>query len=295
MNKKNAIGHLLALTTITIWSSTFILSKVVLEQLSPLQVLGIRYALALVFLSLLHPRFGKPKRWSEELFFLLSGVGLAAYFVCENSALQRTYSSNVSLIVATIPLMTGILSMAVYKTPFLNRKSLAGFAAAYGGVFLVILNGRRFAGIEPMGDFLALLAALLFAVYTLTMQRIQEGHHLIALTRKVFAYGFFFLLGMMLCTGESLDDVRFSGQLVASLLFLGIVASSLAFLMWNRAIQCIGSVKVNQYIYLVPVVTTVFAALFLKERITLYTVAGAGLILSGLYISEKAQGELAGR
>ena len=127
-------GHIQALITIVIWSSTFIVSKLLLGQMAPLQVLFTRFLIAIIFLSILHPRFKKPVSVKEELFFLAIGTSLASYFIFENSALQKTYSSNVSLIVATIPFLTGILSQLVDKTRFFNvkriaeRRILSGFA-----------------------------------------------------------------------------------------------------------------------------------------------------------------------
>lgn len=282
-------GHILAILTITVWSSTFIVSKIVLQQLVPLQILFYRFVIAVVFLSIIYPKFKKPESLKEELIFLLTGGCLALYFFFENSALIHTYSSNVSLIVSTIPIITAILSAILYKTHFFNKKSILGLAVAYFGVFMIILNGQKLAGIEPIGDFFACMAALMFAIYTLTMQKIHNSYHLIEMTRKVILYGLGVLTIIIIAYGQSLWITKIDNKLIISMLFLGIVASSLAFLMWNKGIQIIGSIATNQYIYLVPVVTTLLSALIINERITLITVIGTVLILIGLYISENSQ------
>lgn len=279
-------GHLQALVTIAIWSSTFIISKLLLGQMTPLQILFSRFLIAIVFLSIIHPRFKKPVSIVEELLFLVIGAALAGYFVFENSALQRTYSSNVSLIVATIPFLTGIMSMVFYKTRFFNPKSIAGLIAAYLGVLVIIINGSRFEGVEPVGDLLALGAALMFAIYSILMQKTGTGYTLIQLTRKVFIYGFLVLALTLLISGQPIVPSGLNGQGVASVFYLGIVASSMAFILWNHAIKAIGPIKTNQYIYLIPVMTTVVSAIVLKEQITWLTLVGAVLILFGLYLSE---------
>lgn len=286
---KKITGHLLAIVTVSIWSSTFIVSKILLKELTPLQILLFRFVIAVVFLSILYPRFKKPESIKEELLFLLTGGCLALYFFFENSALLHTYSSNVSLIVATIPLITALLSAILYKTHYFNKRSVFGLIIAYFGVFMIIMNGQKLAGIEPIGDFFALMAAIMFAAYTLTMQRIQKSYHLIDMTRKVMFYGLMVLTIIVLITRQDLWFNVMDKKLLTSLLFLGIVASSLAFLMWNKAIQRIGSIATNQYIYLVPVITTVLSAIIFKEKITLITILGAVLILFGLYISENSQ------
>ncbi|MDW7658952.1 MAG: DMT family transporter [Bacillota bacterium] len=283
-------GHLFALVTITIWSSTFIVSKILLASMTPLQILTIRFAIAIVFLSIIHPRFRRPVSIREELLFLGIGAALVFYFICENSALKQTFTSNVSLIVATIPLLTGVLSMAFNKTRFLTRKRIIGFILAYLGVTLIIISGNRLQGVKPIGDLLALSAAVLFAFYSLLMEKTPKDRHLIQLTRKVFVYGFFILAAVSLISWEPVLPLSVTPSMILSLLFLGIVASSLAFILWNHAIKAIGSVKTNQYIYLIPVVTTLMSAVMLSEPITVTTVIGAVLILSGLYLSEKTNG-----
>lgn len=282
----NLKGHIMAILTISIWSSTFIVSKIVLNQLTPLQILIFRFMIAVVFLSILYPKFKRPNSVKEELLFFITGGCLALYFFFENSALIHTYSSNVSLIVSTIPLITGVLSAVIYKTHFFTKKSITGFFIAYLGVFFIIINGSKFAGIEPIGDLFAFIAALMFALYTLVMQKIEKTYHLIEMTRKVMLYGLILLGIIVVISKQSLYIQKVDTGLIVSMLFLGIVASSLAFLMWNKAIHMIGSVKTNQYIYLVPVITTIFSAIFLREAIKLITIIGAGLIVFGLYLSE---------
>jgi drug/metabolite transporter (DMT)-like permease len=279
-------GHIFAITTITIWGSTFIVSKILLEQMSPLQILFYRFLMAVVFLSLFYPRFKKPESLKEELLFMTTGGCLALYYFFENSALKHTYSSNVSLILATIPLITALISALLYKTPFFNRKNLIGFAVAYFGVLVIIQNGSKIVGVEPIGDLFALLAAIMFAIYSLVLQKIQKGYHIIELTRKVFFYGLLILGAVILVSGETLTIREINSKIVISMLFLGLVASTLAFLMWNSAIEFIGSVKTNQYIYLVPVITTSLSSVVIGEKITIMTVLGAALIILGLYSSQ---------
>jgi drug/metabolite transporter (DMT)-like permease len=169
---------------------------------------------------------------------------------------------------------------------------LIGFVVAYLGVLLIILNGDKVVGVEPIGDFFALMAAVMFAIYSLVLQRIQKGYHLIELTRKVFLYGLLTLGSVILVTGERLQVEKINTNLVISMLFLGLIASTLAFLMWNSAIESIGSIKTNQYIYLVPVITTVLSAIVIGEKITIMTVIGAALIIFGLYRSQQEKQEV---
>lgn len=282
-------GYVLAIITICIWSSTFLVSKILLESLTPFQILIIRFIIAIIVLSIIYPKFIMKKDIQEEFIFLIIGGCLALYFYFENSALKYTYSSNVSLIVSTIPMITGIMSVIVYKKPFFNIKSIIGFILAYGGVAAIILNGSKIEGIEPIGDVFALLAALMFSLYTIVMHRVQKGYHIIALTRKVFVYSLIVMIGLALISNEPMIIQKINGPIFMSILFLGIVASSFAFILWNKAIELVGSVMTNQFIYLIPVVTTILSVAFMGEELTWIKFFGGLCIIGGLYLSEKSQ------
>ncbi len=284
-----ALGHFLAIITMTIWSSTFVVSKSLLVSMTPLQLLFLRYVIAIIFLTAIYPKFKKPESIKEEVLFFLIGGCLAVYFILENSALELTFATNVSLIDSTIPLITGLLTAIFYKKRIFNFKSSAGFTIAYLGVFIIITNGNSISGLNPLGDILVLIAAVIFAFYTILMQRITSPYHLIQMTRKVFIYALIIICIIFLVTGESLKFGAFNTRMVIGLGFLGIIASGCAFLMWNKAIKIIGSVKTNLYIYLGPITTTIFATLTLGEKVTVFTIIGTAMILSGLFLSEKGQ------
>lgn len=286
--KNEKIGHLLAIITVVIWSSTFIVSKLLLEYLTPLQILFGRFTLAALFLSIIYPKFKRPNKFKEELMFLVLGSSLGLYFYFENTALLYTYSSNVSLIVATIPIITSIIGAIVYRNTKFNTNNIVGFIIAYVGVIIIILSGTEVAGINPLGDLIALLAAFMFAIYSLLLQKVNNTYHTIQLTRKIFMYGAV-VLGLLMIASDNNKLYYFNNnQVIYGMFFLGIIASSLAFISWNKAIKTIGSIKANQYIYLVPIFTTVFSYIFIDEKITLFKIIGTGTIILGLYISQKS-------
>lgn len=85
-----------------------------------------------------------------------------------------------------------------------------------------------------------------------------------------------------------LDLSRFKEiQNITNILFLGLGASALCFVTWNRAVGILGAVKTSVYIYIVPVVTVAASALILNEKITWATLLGIFLTLTGSYISER--------
>ena len=86
----------------------------------------------------------------------------------------------------------------------------------------------------------------------------------------------------------SLNAERFSSVFNWLLLcFLGILASGVCFVAWNKACVILGTVKISTGLYLIPVVTILFAAIFLDEKITLMGGIGSALTILGLFVSSK--------
>lgn len=100
-------GHMLACMTILIWGTTFISTKVLLRDFTPLQILFTRFMIGYLALWAVAPRLTRVKEKKEELYFLAAGLcGVTLYFLMENIALTYTQASNVGIIVAVSPFFT---------------------------------------------------------------------------------------------------------------------------------------------------------------------------------------------
>ena len=116
MKKKNYIGHLTAALTILIWGTTFISTKVLLEDFQPIEILVFRFVIGFVLLLLLSPRKLKTTGTGEELLFAGAGLcGICLYYLLENIALTYTLASNVGVIISAAPFFTAILAHILMK------------------------------------------------------------------------------------------------------------------------------------------------------------------------------------
>ena len=284
-----ATGHLSALAAILIWGSTYISTKTLLADFKPLEILVFRFIIGYVTLLLIHPHIVKTKSWKEELLFALAGLcGITMYFLLEIIALTFTLASNVGVIVSMAPFFTAVLSHFLLKGERFRPQFFVGFIVALTGIFLIGYNGNMVLKLNPLGDILALLSALAFALYSVLMRKISSlGYHTIGCTRSVFFYGLLFMAPAALKMEFALNLGRFANASnLLHLLFLGLMASALCFVSWNWTVGILGAVKTTLYIYIVPVVTILAAAIFLHEKIMPLALAGAFLALSGMFIAE---------
>jgi drug/metabolite transporter (DMT)-like permease len=142
--------------------------------------------------------------------------------------------------------------------------------------------------LSPLGDALAFMACLCWAVYSLLMIPATKRYNTIFITRKVFFYGLVSMIPyFMVYPGLGVDIVISQPKLLANLLFLGCIASMACFLAWNWVLKKLGALICTNYVYFNPVVTVIFAWAILSEQITLYFVLGTAFILTGMYLAEK--------
>lgn len=289
LRNKETWFHLIAVLTVCIWGSTFIATKTLINQgLTPVEIFTYRFSLAYLYLLAFCHQKLMANIWRDEGLFLLAGLtGGSLYFISENSALEITMASNVSLIVCTTPVLTVLLSSFFFKEK-LRKGFIAGSLVALSGVTLVVFNGSVFLKLNPLGDCLTLLAALSWAFYSLILRQMGNKYSTLFITRKVFFYGLITMILYLPFAPSSFHLERLCYPLVyGNLLFLGIVASMLCYLSWNACVRIIGASRASNYLYINPLVAVWASHLFLSEPITPTALLGAGLIIGGVYIVEK--------
>jgi len=285
-NTNRPLGYLFAVFTITVWGSTFISSKVLLQYFTPAQIMLTRFLLAYGALWLLRPKKLELTAKQEILFFLLGLSGCSVYFYTENTALVYTLASNVSIIVAAAPIFTAILAHFSGVERF-RRSTLWGFLVAFSGVILVVFNGTFVLKLNPLGDLLALAAALCWAIYSVLLRSGATGMNSLLVTRRTLFWGIVSAIPMVLIEGAPYSfHMLLSPTVAGNFLFLGLIGSGLCFVLWNLAFYHLGIVTTNTFIYVQPFITIVVGWLFLSEPISPLALLGAVLITVGVVVSQ---------
>lgn len=287
---KNYIYHLIAILTVGIWGLTFISTKVLIEHgLSPQEIFLLRFLMAYLGIWFISPRKLFADNWTDELWLLWGGVtGGSFYFFTENTALEITLATNVAFIVCTAPLLTTILSLLIYKKEKATAGLVGGSLLALVGVALVVYNGHFILKISPLGDFLTLLAAFSWAFYSLIMKKMSGRYRTTFITRKIFFYGILTILpAFILHPWQFSLSGLWQPAVWMNLLFLGVLASLVCFVVWNIILKQLGTVRASNYIYLNPLFTLIGSAVLLDEQFTVMSLMGAMLILGGVYWAGK--------
>ena len=289
MEQNRAAGHFSALLTILIWGTTFISTKVLLVDFQPVEILFFRFVMGLLALLVVYPHRMKGTTVKQEFTFVAAGLcGVCLYYMLENIALTYTMASNVGVIISVAPFFTAILAHLFLKQEEkLRANFFIGFVVAMAGIALISFNGSTLR-LNPVGDLLALLAAFLWACYSILTRKISGfGYNTILTTRRVFFYGLLFMIPALFLFDFKLDLGRFTNMTnLLNILFLGLGASALCFVTWNFAVRLLGALQTSIYIYLVPIITVAASVLILHEPFTWMTGMGTALTLAGLLLSE---------
>lgn len=286
---KNKLGHLLAAFVAFVWGVTFVSSKILLDDYSPLEIMYMRFVLAYVGLWIIRPKHHPFRSFREESIFLIAGVtGVFGYFMLENSAMIYTSVSNTGLILAAAPLFVSIILHVFKQDERFELKILIGFILAMLGVGIIVFNGQVVLKLNGFGDFLAIMAAVIWGFYSLALKQMDRTISSIIITRRTFFYGIIIATPFVFALEGGINFAPlFEGNGWIHIVFLGIVASGICYVFWNLSIRLIGAVKTSNYIYLMPLYTMAASAIVLKEAITPLMYVGCGLILCGVYISER--------
>ena len=284
------IYHILAILTSAVWGTTFISSKLLLQEgLSPAAIMILRFVLAYVLMLPFVKGKWFCKSVKDELLMVLLGIsGGSLYFLLENTALVYTQASNVAIIIAATPLLT-MLTVNLLDRGKGASKRLYGYSLmSLAGVALVILNGNFVLKLNPIGDLLTFGAVVTWVIYSIIIAKVQERYSSWMITRKIFFYGVVTLLPYFLVEPWDVTWEMMSRPMVwGNIAYLGVLASLGCYMTWNIVIKRLGAVDATNYLYINPIVAMITANLLLGERITPLAIAGTALILVGVYLAER--------
>lgn len=284
--------HLFAIFSVTVWGLSFISTRVLLDNgINPIEIYIYRFIIAyLVMLALNHRKLWANSLKDEALFVVCGLVAGSIYFISENVALEYTLVSNVSLITSLSPLLTVLIVGLVYKTNRPGNGAYIGSLVAFIGVGLVIFNSSFNMAINPIGDLLSLLAAFCWAIYSLLLKPLNAHYDARFITRKVFFYGVLTALPFLLVEPEMSDPhILLSPVVIGNLLFLSLICSFSAYLLWAFSVAKIGAVSAANYLYFQPLITMVFSVVILHEALTAVGLMGCVMILAGVWLADFLQ------
>lgn len=290
MNRR-LTGILCGLGAASIWGGMYVVSKIVLEIIPPFSLVALRLILGALTLVIILWIRGFPKI-SRRQFIQVLGVGLVGYGISLSLQFLGTKMStaaNGSLVTSATPAFVLIFAWLLLKEQITTRR-LAALILATLGVVAVI--APRSAQLNPelfLGNLALIGAAMTWALYSVLVRKATQSLDVIPFSLIAFLGG----LPVTVPAGAwELTTIRvgeISLGVVGGVLFLGIISTAIAMVLWNNAFALVDASLASLTFFAQPVVGTVLGWLFLGERITPLFLLGGLLIGLGLVISSREE------
>lgn len=278
---------LLLLMTI-IWGSNFTAIKYSLEDLLPLSFNALRFtiaSIAMLLMALASRTNFKVAPGDGKKLLALGLLGNTFYQSLFISGMSYTRAGNAALLLATTPLFTAILGR-MRKHEYFTVRGVVGLLLAFAGIILIVISGRGEVSLREtvMGDCLLIGSTICWSLYTVGSNRLVHAYGSMKATTIMMTSGTPVLL--LVCAPSLLkqDWSRVRPLAWAGLIYSGLFAIALAYLIWNYGVRKIGSTRTAIYSNITPIVALLVAWLAIGETPNAGQVAGAVVIFAGIYL-----------
>jgi drug/metabolite transporter (DMT)-like permease len=279
---------------VLLWAGNWVFARALRFDAPPVAMAFWRWLIALVILSpLAYAQVRQQWRIILDAWRVLCVLALLAtvfQHIPVYIGLHDTTATNAALLNSATPIMIFMLSRALGGEHVPARQAL-GVAISLAGVIVIVARGdlRLLAGLHlNAGDQWVLLATLAWSTYTVCLRWRPAALDPLAMLWTISAIGVVAMLPLYaweLAAGRTLN---FTIAAVSGIVYMGVFATVIAYVFWNRAVQQVGPNRAGPFMYLMLVYTPLFAIVFLGERLYLYHFIGCALILGGIFLTASA-------
>jgi len=286
--------QLLLILATLLWGGNFVIGRAVTGDIPPITLAFLRWCVAfIVFLPIAYSRVKREwhmikANWPAVIVMAITGV--ACFNTLVYIGVYYTTSINASLMNSSTPIIIYILSFIFLKER-LSKFQLIGTALSLAGVAFILSKGS----LETLlsfsfnkGDLIVLIAVFCWGVYSLLVKQYAgrlPGYSTFLVT---IALGVMMLLPFTIYELMTTSvEIVWSPSTIGAILYVGIIASIVAFLSWNNGVVALGANKASIYLNFIPLFATIFAVLFLDEDLLLAQLIGGLAVICGVLLANK--------
>lgn len=282
--------------TMLFWGGTWITGRVAVQEINPLLVAVYRFGLASICLGYLVYRHYRciPLPSYKQLFIVIlcTLTGIVAYNLFFFYGLKFIAAGRGALVIALNPVVAAIFAWLLFREPMPVRRVLGIITALLGCIF-VISNGHPlalFSGEIGIGEWLILCCVICWTLYTFLGHEAKNlGLSPLLVTFYASSIGFLFFILLAWAAGQLFLPPVYSLKAWASVIFLGMFGTTIAFTWFTEAVRHIGPAKASAFLNLVPIFAVSLGILLLGETLNFMTSVGGGLVLLGVFFTVRDQ------
>lgn len=291
MHKPSVMPYAALTASVFLWGGSFAAMRQGIGEIGPFGLMSLRSLTAAIVLLPFIPRFIRSlkKSWlpgDGRLLFLTVLLQPCLYFLFESNALSFTTASQAGVVSATVPILTAVGAWLVLKEP-VGKKIIFGMVMAVAGIVIITFGGSPDSGAERplLGNSLEFLAMICAAGNIVAVRGLSRRYDTWLLTAlQIFAGSIFFMPGLIPVINSG---IHFADLPWIPIIYLGTASSIGAFGLYNWGMKHVPAAKASSFINLIPVIAAVGAWFFLGELLNLIQIAGGGVVILGVLLSQE--------
>lgn len=291
-------AHLALFSANLIYGANYSIAKALMPAyLKPSGFILIRVcaALFLFFITSIFIRDKKIERSDWPRIMLCGLFGVAINQLLFFRGLSLTSPIHAAIMMVCTPIIVLLISSFANREKWSISK-LTGVLAGFVGASILVFKGGvqlNHSDGNSLGDLFILLNALSWGIYLVLAKPLMQKYHTVNLVRWVFLFGFFLVLPFGWNEFMEVQWSTMPADMIARLLFVVLGSTYLAYLLNTLALKWANPSLVSGYIYLQPLLATIFAILLSSDSLSWSKVFSAIFIFSGVYLIGKKKQTLA--
>ncbi|WP_333887751.1 DMT family transporter [Clostridium sp.] len=290
--KEKLLGSLYLFLAASIWGSMYVLSKYILEFVSPITLLWIRYVIAFVVLFIILRVFqykkGNKVVVKKGDWLLIAWIGFIGYFISIFMQFLGTQLSDAhtgALITASTPVFVVLFARFILREAF-TAKKIISLVLATLGVIIVIGLDRMFLK-HLLGNIVLVGAAVTWALLSVYVKVASKRFDSLTITTYAMLFALIFTTPFMFLQHENISLILYNRQFLLGILYLGVISTAAAFFLWNKGIELMDAGIGSLFLFFQPVTGSILGWLCLGEQLNTSFFIGGILIIIGVFIASK--------
>ena len=288
-SKKNLVEAALFLVAV-IWALNFSIVKSALSEIDPLSFNGLRFLFAAAIIWIVLFYRGETFTIPKEDWLPLLGMGLLGNLIYQGLfiiGIDYTYAANAAVMLGTIPVWVALFSH-FFNLERMNLLKAMGVVAAFGGIVFIVSGGADPFSLTSdtfIGDITIIAAAMVWGGYTILSKSFLDRYTPIQFSAIMATVGAVMLFLVGLPNIMELPWTEISAAAYGGVLYSGLLAIGVAYLIWNYGLQTVGAVHTATYQNLVPVLGLFFGIVLLGEQLSWLQYVGSALVVAGIVLA----------
>jgi drug/metabolite transporter (DMT)-like permease len=290
--RSNLVRYWKPLLAMVFWGTSFIATKVALEELAPLMIIFFRLIFAILLLTVfaVYTKRDFSIKLKSHRWIVLLALIASFHLWIQVTGLQYTTAVNTGWIIGTAPVFIAILS-SIFFGEKLTIQKISGIVIAFAGLLLLISKGdiSKLSFMAHKGDFLILASAFTWSVYSIVNKKITINYSPVMTILFLFIMMAIIIGPFTISSEYFLAISHLSLKVWSAVLFLGIFCSGISYVLWAKSLSEMEATKTGAFLYFEPFVTVIAAWLLLNEKITAMIVLSGLIIMLGVYLVNRRQ------